>query len=95
MRPPALRRALAGLVAGVDHGSMNRDLIRPQLVGQGPFLIRTSAGREFPGLHPEFVVIGRHNLGIEDAKGMLDIGDPRHVVSIRPGPRRKAHKATV
>ena len=86
-------RTLDGLVSGVDNGSMNRELIRQQLVGHGPFLIRTSDGREFPVLHPEFVLIGRHNIVIEDAKGMLDIVDPLHVVSIRPGPRRKTHKA--
>jgi hypothetical protein len=72
---------------------VNRDLIRQQLVGQGPLIIRTSDGKEFPVPHPEFVLIGRHNIVIEDTKGMLDIIDPLHVVSIRPGLRRKAHKA--
>jgi hypothetical protein len=72
---------------------MNRELIRQQLIGQGPFLIRTSDGKEFPVPHPEFVLIGRHNIVIEDAKGLLDIIDPLHVVSIRPGARRKARKA--
>jgi hypothetical protein len=72
---------------------MNRELIRQQLVGNGPFLIRTSDGKEFQVPHPEFVLIGRHNIVIEDTKGLLDIIDPLHVVSIRPGPRRKSHKA--
>jgi hypothetical protein len=71
---------------------MNRELIRQQFIGQGPFLIRTSDGKEFPVPHPEFVLIGRHNIVIENATGLLDIIDPLHVVSIRPGPRRKPHK---
>ncbi len=72
---------------------MNRDLIRQQLVGQGPFLIRTSDGKQFTVPHAEFVLIGRHNIVVEDANGLLDIIDPLHVVSIRPSPRRKPHKA--
>jgi hypothetical protein len=72
---------------------MNREWIRQQLVGQGPFLIRTSDGKEFPVPHPEFVWVGRHNIVIEDAKGLLDIIDPLHVVSIRPRAQRKTRKA--
>ena len=71
---------------------MNREIIRQQLTGSGPFVIRTSDGKQFPVPHPEFVLIGRHNIVIEDNKGFLDIIDPLHVVSIRPGSRRKAHK---
>jgi len=52
-------------------------------------IIRTSDGKEFRVPHPEFVLVGRHNVVIEDAKGLLDIIDPMHVVSIRPGTRRK------
>ena len=74
---------------------MNRELIRQQLVGHGSYLIQTSDGKEFPVTHPEFVLIGRHNIVIENSKGLLDIIDPLHVVSIRPGARRKAAKATV
>jgi hypothetical protein len=81
------------LLFGGDKKSMNRELIRQQLTGQGPFLIRTSDGKEFPVPHPEFVWVGRHNIVIEDAKGLLDIIDPLHVVSIRPTARRKNHKA--
>lgn len=72
--------------------TMNRELIRQQLVGRGPFRIRTSDGKEFSVPHPEFVLIGRHNIVIENTKGFLDIIDPLHVVSIRPGGRRKNHK---
>ena len=72
---------------------MNRELIRQLLVGQGRFLIRTSDGKSFPVAHPEFVLIGRHNIVIEGAKGSLDIIDPLHVVSIRPtGHSRKTTK---
>ena len=75
-----------------DIKPMNREMIRQQLVGQRPLTIRTSDGKEFPVPHPEFVLVGRHNIVIEDEKGLLDIIDPLHVVSIRPGSRRKTHK---
>jgi hypothetical protein len=71
---------------------MNREMIRQQLVGQKPLIIRTSDGKVFPVPHPAFVLAGRHNIVIEDEKGLLDIIDPLHVVSIRPGTRRKPHK---
>jgi hypothetical protein len=74
---------------------MNREMIRQQLVGQKPMIIRTSDGKVFPVPHPEFVLVGRHNIVIEDDKGLLDIIDPLHVVSIRPGTRRKPHKMAV
>lgn len=75
-----------------DIGCMNRELIRKRLVGQKPLTIRTSDGKVFAVPHPEFVLVGRHNIVIEDEKGLLDIIDPLHVVSIRPGTRRKTHK---
>jgi hypothetical protein len=71
---------------------MNRELIRQQLVGNKPLAIRTSDGRKFAVPHPEFVLVGRQNIVIEDENGMLDIIDPLHVVSIRPGGRRKPQK---
>lgn len=67
---------------------MNKELIRQQLNGPGPFLVRTSDGKEFSVPHPEFVLVGRHNLVIEVDKGLLDIIDPLHVVSIRPASKR-------
>jgi len=73
---------------------MNRELIRQQLVGQGPLVIRTSDGKEFPVPHPEFVLVGRHNIVIEDARGLLDIIDPLHVVSVRPSTKRKSARGT-
>jgi hypothetical protein len=71
---------------------MNRDLIRQQLQGPGAVIIRTSDGKEFPAPHPEFVLVGRHNVVIETENGLLDILDPLHIVSIRPAMRRKSNK---
>jgi hypothetical protein len=71
---------------------MNRQLIRQQLMGNKPLTIRTSDGKEFAVLHPEFMLVGRHNIGTEDPKGLLDVIDLPQVVSIRPGTSRKAHK---
>lgn len=73
---------------------MNRELIRKQLVGNAPMIIRTSDGKEFRAPHLEFVFVGHHNVVIEDAQGLLDILDPLHIVSIRPGGRRKAQKSS-
>ena len=70
---------------------MNRDMIREQLRGRGPLIVRTSDGKQYRVAHPEFVLIGRYNVVIEQRKGLLDILDPLHIVSIRP-PRRKGQK---
>jgi len=70
---------------------MNRDMIRERLRGRGPLIVRTSDGKQYRVAHPEFVLIGRYNVVIEQPKGLLDIIDPLHIVSIRP-PRRKAQK---
>ena len=72
---------------------MNRVLIRQQLTGRGPFTIRTSDGKQFVVPHSEFIFVGHHNLIIERTDGLLDILDPMHVVSIRPGRRRKVQEA--
>jgi hypothetical protein len=74
---------------------MNRDLIRQQLNGPGPFTIGTSDGKEFTVPHSEFVLVGRRNIVIEGARGLLDIIDPMHVVSIRRATRGKSQKATL
>jgi hypothetical protein len=71
---------------------MNRELIRQQLVASKPLVIRTSDGKEFLVPHTESVLVGRHNIVIEDEKGLLDIIDPLHVVSIGPGARLKTRK---
>jgi len=68
---------------------MKKEMIRRQLSGAGPFLVRTSDGKEFTVPYPEFVLVGRHNLAIEDEEGVFDIIDPMHVVSIRPVRKRR------
>lgn len=72
---------------------MNRDAIRKSLSGAGPFIIRTSDGKEFNVVHSEFVWVSPHNVIIEDTLGGVDIIDPLHVVSIRPGSKRRAKAA--
>ena len=39
-----------------------------------------------------YSILSTPSIVIEDEEGLLDIIDPLHVVSIRPGNRRKAHK---
>jgi hypothetical protein len=71
---------------------MNVQLLRQRLKTSGPHLIRTSDGNEYVVEHPEFVMVGRHNLVIETADGLLDIVDPVHVVAISrgsPKPRKQ------
>lgn len=68
---------------------MNTEQIRKRLQGQGPLWLRPSDDREYLVPHPEFVLVGRHNVVIEDEAGMLEVMDPRHVVSIRGGTSRK------
>ena len=67
---------------------MNPQLIRQQLAGAGSFLIRTSDGKQYSVPHSEFVLVGRRNVVVEQPNGFLDIIDPIHVVSIRPGQKR-------
>jgi hypothetical protein len=71
---------------------MSRELIRQQLAGWGELLIRTWAGEEILVPHPEFILVGRHNIVVAKANGLLDIIDPLRVVSIRPATRRKPQK---
>ena len=72
---------------------MDRELIRQQLGNRGPLIIRTSDGKQFPVPHPEFVLVGRHNIVVESEAGLLDIIDPLHVLSIRPAAKQRPHKA--
>jgi hypothetical protein len=69
---------------------MNRDLIRQQLASGKGAIIRTSNGHRYAVAHPEFVLIGKHHVVVEQPNGFLDIIDPLHIVSIRPALRRKA-----
>ena len=72
---------------------MNRESIRHVLGARGRSIIRASDGKEYVVPHPEFVLIGRHNVVVEQPNGYLDIIDPLHIVSIRPGAARKKAKA--
>ncbi len=72
---------------------MNRDLIREQIQGVGPFIVRTSDGKEYEVPHPEFVMVGRYNLVIENARGVMVIIDPLHVVSIQSSTKRQSQSA--
>ena len=84
--------ALDRIIPRRDTNGMNPMLIRQQLAGRGPFTVRTSDGRQFVVPHSEFILVGQHNVVIENEKGLLDIIDPGHVVSIRPGRRRKVQE---
>jgi hypothetical protein len=68
---------------------MNVETIRKRLSQEGPFIVRTSDGEQYTVLHPEFVLVGRYNLVIEDDNGAVDIIDPLHVVAIRRAPTAK------
>ncbi len=68
---------------------MTTDTIKKQTAGPGPFLIRTSDGKELEAPHGEFLGFTRHYMMIENAKGVLDIIDPMHVASIGPINKRR------
>ena len=72
---------------------MNRDTIRRQLSGKGPFIVRTSDGASYRVPHSEFAWMARHYLVLENDAGAFDIIDPLHVVSIRPEVKRKAARS--
>jgi hypothetical protein len=74
---------------------MNRDLIRQHLASREGSIIRTSDDRQYAVAHPEFVLIGRHNVVVEHPNSYLDIIDPLPIVSIRPAHRRKPRKTSV
>jgi hypothetical protein len=67
---------------------MSVDEIRRRLTKEGPHIVRTSDGHEYAVPHPEFAMVGRYNLLIEEPDGFIEIIDPRHVVAIRKAPRR-------
>jgi len=68
---------------------MNVETIRKRLSKEGPFIVKTSDGEQYTVLHPEFVLVGRYNLVIEDERGGIDVINPLHVVAIRRGPSPK------
>ena len=67
---------------------MSLDEIRRQLNKQGPHIVRTSDGHEYTVPHPEFAMVGRFYLVIEEPDGFIEIIEPRHVVAIRKTPSR-------
>jgi hypothetical protein len=71
---------------------MNVSLIRQRLKTSGPHILRTSDGNEYEVPHPEFVLVGRHNVVIETPDGLLEIIDPLHIVAIRRRPAKPAKK---
>jgi hypothetical protein len=73
-----------------DKQAVNTEAIKKQVVGPGPFIVRTSDGKEYHVPHGELVGFTRHYMAIEDEKGGLDIVDPLHVVAIRPVNKRRA-----
>ncbi|MSU49749.1 MAG: hypothetical protein EXS37_11805 [Opitutus sp.] len=64
---------------------MNRDIIRANLNGLGPYVISTSDGREYKVPHMDFLFVGLHNLAFENEQGGVVIIDPAHVVAISAG----------
>jgi hypothetical protein len=68
---------------------MNVERVRHRLSEKGPHILRTSDGREYPVPHPEFVLVGRRNIVVEEENGFINIIDPLHVVAIRKGPATK------
>jgi len=69
---------------------MNTETIRKQTSGAGPFVIRTSDGKQYKAPHGDFIGFTRHFMMIEDEKGGLDIIDPLHVVAIRAARKRRS-----
>ena len=69
---------------------MNIERIRQCLTGGfRPFRLRTSDGHEYAVRHPEFVLLGRHTLGVLDSDGEIATLDPLHIVAIKDLPAKK------
>lgn len=63
---------------------MNIERIRKKITGGfKPFRIRTSDGRQYKVPHPEFIAVGRHEVGVVDKDGYIDAIDPLHIVSVK------------
>jgi hypothetical protein len=61
---------------------MNTDAIKRQLTGAGPFVIRTSDGREFTTTHGDFVGCTPRHVIIENGRGAMEILPSESVVTI-------------
>lgn len=69
---------------------MNLENIRSRLKnGFKPFAIELTNGRRFEVPHPEFILIGRHVVGILGRDDVITTIDALHIVSIEDLPSRK------
>lgn len=63
---------------------MNVELIRNLLHGGfKPFTIYLSDGRKYDVPHPEFIMVTRRSVVVANERGLVDILDPLHIVSIK------------
>jgi len=62
---------------------MTVDVIRKRLIGGFiPFTIRTSDGEKFHVPHKEFVFVTAKRVVIADKRGLVNVLDPVHIVSL-------------
>ena len=62
---------------------MTVDDIRKRLIGGFiPFTIRTSDGEKFHVPHKEFVFVTAKRVVIADKRGLVNVLDPMHIVSL-------------
>jgi hypothetical protein len=62
---------------------MNLERIRKRLRGGfRPFVLRTSDDRQYEVPHPEFIMVGKHEVAVMDRGGGIDTLDALHIVSI-------------
>ena len=65
---------------------MNIDDVRERLKGGFvPFKIRTSDGCEFEVPHPDFIFLTQRRVVVANKKGLVNVLDPLHIVSIEEG----------
>jgi hypothetical protein len=63
---------------------MNVELIRNRLHGGfKPFTLYLSDGRRYDVPHPEFIMVTRRSVVVANERGLVDILDPLHIVSIK------------
>ena len=69
---------------------MNIERIRQRLRGGfHPFALRTSDGHEYTVPHPEFILLGKHTIGVLDSDREVASLDPLHIVAIKNLPIKK------
>jgi hypothetical protein len=69
---------------------VNIERIRRRLSGGfHPFSLRTSDGHEYAVPHPEFILLGRHTVGVLDEDREVASLDPLHIVAIKNLPAKK------